>query len=348
VSFFDPPPPPPPAPVPPPQPEWLGPGPGDLPGFVPIQATLWRDGEVAVVVRGIEAYRTGVSFELSVMVRQGPLEHLGMMMARHADPAGALRIGVALADGRRASIDDQFHHPLAFGEPPPGPVLMFRGSQSQGLNRMDVQLWLWPLPPPGELTLGVVWRSRGIPETLHVLDAAVIREAAGRAEHLWDPIPGDPFSGRMGFGGGAVMGVATAVAQPPPEPPDPDRPPAVSGEGPADLVAEASSVVVAFRRVHGTGPIEEAAAGVDDGADLVESFAALRERATRFAESVVVVEAVHFLDADHAVLRWVVHGTTPMPRRLDARLVRTPDGWRIRRASVLHVFRLAGVPAPPD
>jgi hypothetical protein len=59
-------------------------------------------------------------------------------------------------------------------------------------------------------------------------------------------------------------------------------------------------------------------------------------------------EVAVFLDADHAVLRWVVHGTTPTPRRLDARLVRTPDGWRIRRASVLHVFRLAGVPAPPE
>jgi hypothetical protein len=142
-------------------------------------------------------------------------------------------------------------------------------------------------------------------------------------------------------------GVAVRASEPP-DPPDPDRPPSVTGEGPTDLAAEAAEVIAAFRRVHGTGSVEEAAAGVDDGADLVDAFTALRDRAARFPPSVVVVDAVHFLDADHAVLRWVVHGTTPTPRRFDARLVRTPDGWRIRRASVLHVFRLAGVPAPPE
>jgi hypothetical protein len=44
---------------------------------------------------------------------------------------------------------------------------------------------VWPLPPPGTLTFGVEWLARGIDLTLHEIDAALVRDAAGRARTLF-------------------------------------------------------------------------------------------------------------------------------------------------------------------
>jgi hypothetical protein len=335
------------------RPEWMGPPEGWLPGVVPLQLELCRTPDLVVVLRAVEAYPTGAWFGLMIMSRTGYAGRLPMFMAPHAAPEAALRLGVQLADGRRAALGERLGHLMAHGQPPDGPVLTFAGGGGGSHHQMDLGLWLWPLPPRGDLTLGILWPDQGVSETLHVLDATAIVDAAARAEHLWDPAPVDPRGpmGRMGgtaaFGGSGIVGVAVATSEPAP-PPDPDRPPDVTGTPPPDRDAAVAAIVAAFRHVHGGAPTEDAVTGIDDGADLVPAFLALRERATRFPRSVTTLDVVEFVDADHAVVHWSVHRVTPTPQQLASRLVRTADGWRLRRASVLQVLRLAGVPAPPD
>jgi len=52
-------------------------------------------------------------------------------------------------------------------------------------ERMEQRHWLWPLPPPGPLTFGIVWPAQSVPETTVTMDASAFIEAATRTEPLW-------------------------------------------------------------------------------------------------------------------------------------------------------------------
>lgn len=95
------------------------------------------------------------------------------------------RFRVRFADGRAAAQDDEagLHSGL-------GPMLTLSGCEHSfggPDNREDLRLtlWMWPLPPPGALTLTCSWPERGFPEADVALDADEIRAAAGRAQPLW-------------------------------------------------------------------------------------------------------------------------------------------------------------------
>jgi hypothetical protein len=330
--------------MPPRPPEWFGPGDGDLPGFVPVRVVLWRGPDVVIVLRDLEAYRTGVAMSLTVLSRDGAIDPMAWHQSMLGGAEGYLRIGVGFSDGRRTAIDDRAGRSWSPTEPPDGPILMPRGGSGGGGNRFDMGLWLWPLPPPGDLTVAVAWDQQGVPETLHVLDADVILEASRRAEHLWDPVPPDPR--RWMTRGMAATSMAIAMRAEPP--PDPDAPPEVTGALPADRDDAVTAIVEAFRRVFRGGTPEEKVAAVDDGDDLLDAFTATGPNTRRFPDTINTLDVVAFVDADHAVVRWSVHGATPTPYRIESRMVRTPGGWRVRRASALHVLRLSGVPTPPD
>jgi hypothetical protein len=325
-------------------PEWLGPRDGELPGFVPIRVVLWRDGDIVIVLRDIEAYRTGVAFGLTIHGREPLMDPIGFQVMAGAGGVGELRIGVGFSDGRRTATGDRAGLAWDPTTPPDGSILIPRGGGGGG-HRWDMGMWLWPLPPPGELVVAVQWDERGVPETLHTLDAGVVLEAAARAEHLWDPSPGPP--GRA-WERGTTMAIRTAHRMPPPPPPDPDAPPEITGDVPPDRDDAVAGVLDAYQRAFRGDSAADAVGAIDDGSDLRDAIAARAQANDRFPPTTVTTDVVAFVDHDHAVLRWSVHGATPTPFRIESRFVRTGDGWKARRASVLHVLRLAGVPTPPD
>lgn len=111
---------------------------------------------------------------------------------RHHDPEGP-RFGVGFADGRRATTTWAPDPTLSDR---PDILLMHRnssGSERRWVGRMG----LWPLPPPGEMTVAFLWPALDIDETTVRIDTAPSLEAATRATELWPderperPDPGD-------------------------------------------------------------------------------------------------------------------------------------------------------------
>jgi hypothetical protein len=98
------------------------------------------------------------------------------------------RFGVGFADGRRAVVGP------VMGPSEGAPVLMFRGGGGSEW-RWTGQLWLWPLPPAGELTFAFAWPHVGVPETTATTDATPLVAAASHATELWpDDRPPGPSS----------------------------------------------------------------------------------------------------------------------------------------------------------
>jgi hypothetical protein len=207
-AFFEPPPPP---PEPPQhrQPEWLGPPENVLPAPFDLAVTLLRTETIVAAAHAGLAYPNGFSFRVALLRREAPVGpggdpfHHWHMGARSAEiPPEALRIGIRLADGRKATIFDG-HRWFGTADRPEGPVLMQRGGGG-GMHSWDFAFWVWPLPPAGPLELVVEWPSEGVALTGHEIDTAPIRDAATRAETLWpendEPSPGGTaFSRQIAF-----------------------------------------------------------------------------------------------------------------------------------------------------
>jgi len=191
VSFFD--------PLPEPehevvrseQPPWVAPPGNEVGVGVALSLLLARTERIAVALEGGRAFSTGVELRLVVRRRpsteddEEPWELLDPF-ARHPrvrgrTPNEGLRFGVEFADGSKVTHLDPPHPP---GETPTTPVLWQRGG---GGDRREhaLNLWLWPLPPPGPIGFVVMWPREGIPETRHDLDAAILLDAAARVTELW-------------------------------------------------------------------------------------------------------------------------------------------------------------------
>jgi hypothetical protein len=202
MSFFEPPPPPPEPPEPARQPEWLNPPTNVLGVALPWRLILARSESVAVLVDGATAYPTGIALRVAALSRPTdslhddpfdfPFGHPATRYRGHGTgelPPELLRIGVELADGRKATTLDP--HPFGLGEDadPEGPLLT-QGGGGGGGGSWRFDFWLWPLPPPGPLTFACEWPAKGIELTRVEVDASAAIEAAARAEVLW-PEEGD-------------------------------------------------------------------------------------------------------------------------------------------------------------
>lgn len=188
----------------------MGPTPGWIGGWVPWRLVLLRADEVLVVASEVEAFPDGVHLSIQIRVHPTlwerlPNGHPGLMGFGSND---GILFGVGYADGRKAILGRG--HPTSIDEDPPGPLLMPRGGGG-GTAEWRMGVWLWPLPPPGDLTFVTAWPSQGISETSVTVDASELNAAASQAEHLWD-IPPDLAHrrGRMvtgfssAYGGGRV------------------------------------------------------------------------------------------------------------------------------------------------
>jgi hypothetical protein len=194
MAFFEPPPrvPEPPAPK---LPEWIGPPEEMRGGVVALGLIAARSDQAVVLLESATAYPTGVEFRVRVSWREqardiavhgAPWHH--ELHAGEELPDQLFRVGIQLADGSKATSLGSGLGAVALltpgGGSPPGPVLLARGGGG-GSSSWSQDLWLWPLPPPGDLAFVCEWPALGIELTHLQLDSSELREAATRCRPLW-------------------------------------------------------------------------------------------------------------------------------------------------------------------
>lgn len=192
MSFFDEPIPPPELPIESPQPEWVAPPRAILPAASPQRAVLFQTDRSVLLAHQFDVYPNGVSFTFTLMLRD-PHEFeddpAWMMMrppGRRFSSDGFLRLGVLLSDGTKWTNVGRRH----LKEPTERVITIVGGGGGQG--RWDQNMWIWPLPPPGDLTLATAWPIHGVEETLVTIDADELLARAAEAEVLWSPSDASP------------------------------------------------------------------------------------------------------------------------------------------------------------
>lgn len=172
-----------PAPPPPPSyrlPDWIGPPENVIPATVALDVVLARTSDVAVWVSDALVFPAGLSFCLNVKYKgpDRPRRDPPFFGPNEETP----RFGVELSDGRRVIAG------LRRGEPwlvrPERPILHPRSGGGGG-HHHRAELWLWPLPPAGDLTFVLEWPAQAIDETRVTVNADPIVAAAIRAEEMW-------------------------------------------------------------------------------------------------------------------------------------------------------------------
>jgi hypothetical protein len=165
----------------PPAPAWVAPPEHVLGVGVALNVVVARGESALIAVTDALAYPDGVVLGVLALRREAA-RHRGLVPRGGAfggDHPGDARFGVGFPDGRRALAG----RPAGGGEP--GIALTLQGGGATEW-RAGARLYLWPLPPPGALTFAAAWEALGLPETTVVIDAAPLREAAGRATVLWE------------------------------------------------------------------------------------------------------------------------------------------------------------------
>jgi hypothetical protein len=168
---------------PPGWPDWLMP-PRMIGGHVTGPAVIGRSGGLVVAVRQVLAFPAGVEVEVEAHARRPPG---GGTAPAAAGLAGSspLRFRVKFADGREAAQDDEAG--LRSGR---GPMLTISGGETSsggpdGREDVRLTLWIWPLPPPGPVTVTCSWPGRGLDGAGLVLAGGQVQAAACRAQPFW-------------------------------------------------------------------------------------------------------------------------------------------------------------------
>jgi hypothetical protein len=170
-----------------------------LGGALPLELLVARSEQAAVVVRDIVAFPDGFNLTVVAHVRREPRPrrgrrfHTGIAMNRMhmmdvADdgtlPDEFLRLGVQFPDGARVT---NLQEPAWMTSPDATePMHGMESGGGGGSNvRMETSFWVWPLPGAGELVVACEWPAYGIPETMTAIDAALVTDAAARAQPIW-------------------------------------------------------------------------------------------------------------------------------------------------------------------
>lgn len=161
-----------------PPPDWLG-------GWVPWHVELARTDDHYVAVMGAVVYPTGATITIACRSRIWSGKSGDGVASRSVHerpgPFGGVggKLGVAFADGQKVALLETMS---ARDDTQPGLVVRSGGGSTE---EWAVDLWLWPLPPPGPLTIAMSWTERGISEREVLLDASELMNAAEKAERLW-------------------------------------------------------------------------------------------------------------------------------------------------------------------
>lgn len=187
--------------VPPP---WAGPPRYELPVLVHIGQFLHHGPHRVLAVKSSQVFSTGCTFDVSWIIRRADESDEDWAILNSAffrrgvgsrpgeESLDALLLfGVQLPDGSRASagarVGDAFMDPSKM---PEAPFLTFQGVGGNGSDDEMAgsgTLWLWPLPPEGELQLVAQWKEFGIEESSLALDGGGLRAAALGAQPFWSP-----------------------------------------------------------------------------------------------------------------------------------------------------------------
>lgn len=165
------------------RPAWAMPPEHTLGAAVALNVVLGRNESAAMLLTHAVAFPGGVVLDVLAVRREAarhtPWEGDGPPpdLAFRSRQVGAERFGVRFADGRHTGV----------GGGPDGDIALTVQSAMSGAWRREARLWLWPLPPPGEVTFTAAWESLGLAETAVAIDAAPLRDAAARATAPWAP-----------------------------------------------------------------------------------------------------------------------------------------------------------------
>jgi hypothetical protein len=189
LSFFEPPPPAPERRPPSRHPEWLAPPENEIGASVPLRLVLVRTPMLAIALLEAVAYSTGFTLRLSVRIHPDAdgLEPRELMSQLHGMPRGSgddrLRFGIQFSDGRKATnLGPRLPPP---DEPPDIRLTPHGGGGGGGLS-WQIGYWIYPLPPPGPLTLAIAWPAQDVGEETYSVDASPIIEAAAGSAVLWE------------------------------------------------------------------------------------------------------------------------------------------------------------------
>ncbi len=175
----------------------MNPPENEIPCAAALSAVLARTDDVAVGLDGATVFSTGVLFRIIVRRRRDgepdrPEDLVALAHGGHLPPADGrqLMLGVELADGRRAAMlgDPWFRH---LSEDDSLDVALVSRGAGGGGRTYDASYWLTVVPPAGDLRIVCAWPAFGIPETVTVLDAGPLAEAAACVVELW---PAEPAS----------------------------------------------------------------------------------------------------------------------------------------------------------
>jgi hypothetical protein len=154
-------------------------------GYVTGPVVMGRSDRVIVAARQVLAFPAGVEVEIEAHARQ-PSARSAPVVGPHEFPRRVdLQFWLRFSDGGEAAQDDEAG--IRGGR---GPTLMVSGSQSSHGgpdNHEDARLtlWVWPLPPPGPVTLTCTWQTYGLGDARLVLDGDALRSAASQAQPFW-------------------------------------------------------------------------------------------------------------------------------------------------------------------
>ncbi|KAB2352521.1 hypothetical protein [Actinomadura rudentiformis] len=143
-------------------PAWAGPDDNEVGGVVPIERVIARNSNVAVIIPGARAYRTGCMLNVEIACKRGDMSaddwwqlhtsvtfSMDMPVSGGGLPDRLLRFGVRFRDGTKATTL-QRHPSASRDDPPAGPLLMSLpfafGMSGPGVSN-ELGLWLWPAPP---------------------------------------------------------------------------------------------------------------------------------------------------------------------------------------------------------
>ena len=159
-----------------------------LPGLGDSGVVLARTPTTAVFLTVDAVYPRGISLDLQARIHPDHLAQDGLFWQHDPgrSPGSALRFGLGWPDGSRVVADEGCSPEARTAEP----SLSMAGGGGGGLT-WSWRMWLTPLPPPGPVTVHVLWESRGIPETAVEWDLSAIVARAGAAAELW-PLPPPP------------------------------------------------------------------------------------------------------------------------------------------------------------
>jgi hypothetical protein len=162
-----------------------------LPRIVALEQILAHTDDAAIALMGLWCYPNGFDFGIDVVLRKADRRGrlLSAMHMHHmlepGDPVPpeVLRIGLQFSDGTKLTNLPQASKPWPRGGPD-GPI-MLPGGRGGSDHAYSLQFWVWPLPPPGPMTIVCEWPHFHIGQTEAIIDAQVVLDAAARSVPFW-------------------------------------------------------------------------------------------------------------------------------------------------------------------